>query len=396
MNNGSQFPGVAPQPPTITPPSVSPAPGYTPPPLINLQPESSPPDSPKVNDVTDPYASASTQNSYTTPISASTSGSIFPTNNLEGAANPSSLASTIISQPPQPPQRVENWTHLFGHFHPKLLAQLLAVLVVMVAGVMFAVSKISQPPASNLAQQAAQDSTATDTGLVADKDKLGTLSINYDTVVSDGKTLTASEIIAGGEDKKLLLTGDFQSTGTIFTSDGAVSLSADGLKINNVTVCTEDGCTASNVTPTTTTTTSSGGTTTTTTAKCTYGNCVSLQSSAPGTSETGNIRISGKVTAATFSGNGASITSVNAATLQGNNAAYFKDADNLTSGTLDPDRIASNSISYAKLDLSADIVNADISTSAAIAYSKLNLTGNIANADISTSAAIAYSKFNLA
>lgn len=64
------------------------------------------------------------------------------------------------------------------------------------------------------------------------------------------------------------------------------------------------------------------------TASCPNGNCVSLQSSTPGTAETGHISISGTVLASSFSGSGASLTDLN--------------ASNLSSGTVGDARLSSS------------------------------------------------------
>lgn len=136
------------------------------------------------------------------------------------------------------------------------------------------------------------------------------------------------------------------------------------------------------------------------TATCDYGVCLSLQDSSPGTQETGSINISddaiigGSVSAAVFSGNGsaisnlnasqlasgtvadgrlssnvtlqgnsfngssqlvqttaggllpvlsgANLTNVDATALGGNNASYYTNADNISSGELSDARLSSN------------------------------------------------------
>ena len=50
----------------------------------------------------------------------------------------------------------------------------------------------------------------------------------------------------------------------------------------------------------------------TVTPTCDNGDCVSLQSSSPGATESGSIRVSGTITAGLFSGNGSSLSSLNA------------------------------------------------------------------------------------
>lgn len=145
----------------------------------------------------------------------------------------------------------------------------------------------------------------------------------------------------------------------------------------------------------------------------------------------------GTVTGGTFSGSGASLTSLNASNLSSgtvgtarlgsgtaNSSTYLRgdgtwatpggggtvtgtgtsgkiarwtgtSAIGDDTGVLNADIGAAAAIAYSKLALTSSIVNSDISASAAIAYSKLNLSGSIVNADINASAAIAYSKLNL-
>lgn len=69
-------------------------------------------------------------------------------------------------------------------------------------------------------------------------------------------------------------------------------------------------------------------------ANCPYGNCVSLQPNAPGTTENGNISVLGTITAASFQGNGMGLSSINAVSLQGYGMTYLTNASNLSSGTL--------------------------------------------------------------
>lgn len=64
-------------------------------------------------------------------------------------------------------------------------------------------------------------------------------------------------------------------------------------------------------------------------------------------------------------------------------ASYVGQTSITTLGTVGTGVWNATAITYAKLNLSSSIVNADISTSAAIAYSKLNLSNSIVNGDIS-------------
>ncbi len=75
---------------------------------------------------------------------------------------------------------------------------------------------------------------------------------------------------------------------------------------------------------------------------CGTGTCVSLQTSSPGTQETGSINVSGTVIAGNFQGNGSSLTNVDAISLNGQSASYYTDAANISSGTLNDSRLSSN------------------------------------------------------
>ena len=398
---------------------------------------------------------------YFHPDNVATGSSYTPGAVYSSSANPvvtpvtaeESLAAQETNEPVQDygssygTTPYSNASGFLSRFQPMLIARVFAILVLVVGGAAFGISKLSnqsEQPSSPVSSQTSQTSS----GILPDTS--GTLNLNYDTVVGAGKSLTASQLVAGSEDKKLAVIGDLQASGTIYTSDGATSLSNTGLVINKVTVCTTSGC-IPNSNPTATVTTTGGtgtagaaGTAGTAGAKgdkgdtgatgatgpagpatqatCPLGNCVSLQATA-GSAETGNLNVSGAVTASSFSGSGASLANVNAATLQGNAASFFTNATNLSSGTLADARLSSNvsllgsaidsseitdgsianadisataAIAYSKLNLAGTIANSDIAAAAAIAYSKLNLTGTLANSDIAAAAAIAYSKLNLA
>ena len=62
--------------------------------------------------------------------------------------------------------------------------------------------------------------------------------------------------------------------------------------------------------------------------------CVSLQSTTPGSPQTGHINVTGTVIAGNFSGNGASVTNVNATQLNGQAGSYYQNASNINAGTL--------------------------------------------------------------
>ena len=56
----------------------------------------------------------------------------------------------------------------------------------------------------------------------------------------------------------------------------------------------------------------------------------------------GALSVTGSVTAASFSGDGTSVTNVNAAQLGGNNSSYYTNATNISSGTLNDGRLSGN------------------------------------------------------
>lgn len=65
-------------------------------------------------------------------------------------------------------------------------------------------------------------------------------------------------------------------------------------------------------------------------ASCTYGTCLSLQATTPGTQETGNVNISGTLIAGGFSGNGSAITSLNGTSISSGTVADGRLSSNVT------------------------------------------------------------------
>lgn len=65
-------------------------------------------------------------------------------------------------------------------------------------------------------------------------------------------------------------------------------------------------------------------------ATCPNGSCVSLQTSTPGTQETGNINISGTTTASAFNGSGSALTALNASSLSSGTLADARLSTNVT------------------------------------------------------------------
>ncbi len=208
--------------------------------------------------------------------------------------------------------------NFFKH-RPILTGLSFVALVALVSGA-FALSGLlhqSQPSPTNLSSQ------GSDTGILSIKDaKLG---LNLDTVLAKGKTLTVGQIIAGPGSSILQVTGDVQSTSTLYASGGTSSLNNSGLVINKVTVCTANGCNAAAPTgpppltalPVTTTL---------------QGNIFN------GSSQLVQLTASGALPAL----NGAALTAVDAATLQGNNAAFYQSATNITTGILADARLSTN------------------------------------------------------
>ncbi|MGE4170727.1 MAG: beta strand repeat-containing protein [Candidatus Margulisiibacteriota bacterium] len=108
---------------------------------------------------------------------------------------------------------------------------------------------------------------------------------------------------------------------------------------------------------------------------------------------TGNLNVSGTVTANAFIGNGAGLTGVVATDLADSTVTSAKIVDGAIT---DEDISTTAAIPYSKLNLTSSIMNADVSPSAGIAYSKLNLTASVTNADIAAGAAIAFTKLQIA
>src|SRR3990167_6003906 len=360
-------------------------------------------------------------------------GSVAPTQSVYASSvlPQSTVSPDLQSQleststlPPEATRQISVVRKLVSH--PLRLSLIFLTLLIGLGGG-FMLLKANQQVDSSLGSQASEPNILPIKG--------SQLSLNYDTLIN-GKLGIG---IAPTGSANLQVAGDIQSSGGLFVSGGDTSLSSDGLKINSVTVCTPTGCT-----PLSTTSTAGGagaagaqgpagpagpaGATGLTGPAGADGadgcsaDCVFLQSTTPGTAQTGHLNISGTAIAGSFSGDGTNVTNVNALTLQGNSASYYTNATNITAGTLNDARLSVNvsllgqtiesaevtnstivnddisgtaAVAYAKLNLAASIVNADINTAAAIAYSKLNLAGSIANADVSPTAAIVYLKLDL-
>ncbi|MEK7561381.1 MAG: hypothetical protein AAB541_00770, partial [Patescibacteria group bacterium] len=121
--------------------------------------------------------------------------------------------------------------------HRPILAGLgFVTLIVLISGA-FALSGLlgqGKPGTTNLSSQTG------DTSLLAAKD--AKLSLNLDTVLAKGKSLTLGQLIAEPTTGVLQLTGDFTASGTLSASGGSTFANNSGLVIDKVTVCTSAGC----------------------------------------------------------------------------------------------------------------------------------------------------------
>jgi microcystin-dependent protein len=176
----------------------------------------------------------------------------------------------------------------------------------------------------------------------------------------------------------LQVVGDISSNGKVLAADGAISLSSEGLRIGTVLVCSARGCissTSPSPTPTSPTIdvanvayinqnqTFSGNNSFANASGTFSGNgagLTGLSASNLASGTVANARLSGNVTVAgnSFNGasqlvmldssgllpalNGSALTNVDAITLQGNGSAYFTNASNIATGTLNDSRLSAN------------------------------------------------------
>ncbi len=225
------------------------------------------------------------------------------------------------SQPP-----LDSNPKRFGWFRgwPMVIAALFLLVVGVGAGTYLVLRPASdEGPVNSVSSQ--DDSDIIDT-------KSSKIVLNLDTTVV-GKLGIGTNPTGTAN---LQAAGDILSLGTLLANGGTSSLSNSGLKIDNVNVCTARGClpigglVAGTVGPQ-----GPKGDTGATgfqglpgIAICPFGDCLSLQSSTPGTQETGNLNVSGVIIAGSFSGGGASLTGLN--------------AGNVSSGTLADARLSGN------------------------------------------------------
>ena len=213
-------------PVTQLPPQSVVQPGSTILSLENSAPPASLPPAALSGDLAPPTLSSSaslpTTLSAGAPLRSQTSGSFYlPT--AEG---------------PEPRRRLRALLH-----NTPATAALVTLLAVVLIGGIFAGSILTrQSPNTTFV-------TNNQTAGPLDANASGVLSLNLDTDLAKGKTLTLNHIVAGPDSPTLLITGDLQSSGTLLASNGQSSLNNQGLRINSVLVCTAAGCTSTGGTP---------------------------------------------------------------------------------------------------------------------------------------------------
>ena len=133
-------------------------------------------------------------------------------------------------------------------------------------------------------------------------------------------------------------------------------------------------------------------------ATCPLGPCVSLQGDT-GSTQTGNIVLSGTIKGADFEGDGAGVTNVNAAQLGGQSSGFFTNASNLNAGTLDNARLNANVTLLGQTidnaDLAGGITNEKLA--GGITDDKLDTitaAGKVANSALSGSVTLLGNSFN--
>ncbi|MBI1952164.1 hypothetical protein HYS42_00375, partial [Candidatus Saccharibacteria bacterium] len=151
--------------------------------------------------------------------------------------HPAAQSATSAGLPPLVPDTPKSpWTSWFKT-RPYAVAAGFVALIVIGSGV-FGLSKVlhsgSTPSTANLSFQ------TTDNSILSTTDSV--LTLNLDTVIATGKTLTLGQLTADPTTGVLLLSGDLNASGTLLASGGATSLNNDGLTIDNNLVCTADGC----------------------------------------------------------------------------------------------------------------------------------------------------------
>jgi len=122
---------------------------------------------------------------------------------------------------------------------PILAGLSFVALVALIAGA-FALPSLlhkNQPGSSSTTNLSSQ--TNNNTFLSTNNTKL---TINLDTVIAKGKSLTLGQLIADPTTNVLQLAGDFTASGTLAASGGSTFANNSGLVIDKVTVCTSAGC----------------------------------------------------------------------------------------------------------------------------------------------------------
>ncbi len=181
-----------------------------------------------------------------------TSSSPLPPAPVSTLATPTPSATSSLPTPPTaaaplglqpaasfnfpPPPRLNLRTRLQALLRNTPAATLAALVVVMLVGGTFGVSKLVHQSS----RSAPVASSQSDTTLQADG--AGKLTLNLDTVLAKGKTLTLGQLVSDPTSGILQLTGDLTASGTLAASGGSTFANNSGLVIDKVTVCTAAGC----------------------------------------------------------------------------------------------------------------------------------------------------------
>jgi hypothetical protein len=231
----------------------SPTPQPAPSPVTVLTPMPAPmPSEPMPADVTPPTAPL--------PVpEAVTPKTIVPMESLEGttvsnlttSAAPAAQASTAtpvtqLSTLPTPApqnQTVRDEPQSRAHrFAKRPMAYAFAVILFLLigAGIFTLGSKANPPAAGNFNNQDITLSSVKEGGVI---------TLNLDTTIIDGKTLTVTNIVPG-TDQPLTVAGSLQAQNIVSASNGQSSFSNNGLVINNRLICSASGCIAGATTTT--------------------------------------------------------------------------------------------------------------------------------------------------
>ncbi|MEK7561311.1 MAG: hypothetical protein AAB541_00405, partial [Patescibacteria group bacterium] len=150
------------------------------------------------------------------------------------------LSSESFNQTPTTPPDQSNskgpkLSNIFKN-RPILAGLGFVTLIVLISGA-FALSGLLRQSGLDTTDLSSQTS---DSDILSAKD--AKLTLNLDTVLAKGKTLTLGQLVAEPTTNILQLTGDFTASGTLSASGGSTFANNSGLVIDKVTVCTSAGC----------------------------------------------------------------------------------------------------------------------------------------------------------